>query len=214
MIVIAPAAVLVASKPVFRFAPFAAALVLLLAGSGDFGFALDRVAEIGLGCGIGVLVSLLVLPERATAVLVDHAAAILEALGAFAVVLLVENDPAARQRLEWNMRNAFAQLQNDLKEVQHERSVLLLRSDPFPEQLVRHLQRLRTDVNMLGAGGGAGGCARWACQAWGGDSNPLQPAGRGFARAHGAAAAGPAGSREAGGNGRFANGFCDRDLAA
>ncbi len=150
LIVIAPAAVLVASKPVFRFAPFTAALVLLLAGTGDFGFALDRVAEIGLGCGIGVLVSLLVLPERATAVLVDHAAAILEALGAFAVVLLVENDPAARQRLEWNMRNAFAQLQNDLKEVQHERSVLLLRSDPFPEQLVRHLQRLRTDVNMLG----------------------------------------------------------------
>lgn len=150
LIVITPAALLVASRPVFRFAPFTAALVLLLAGSGDFTFALDRVAEIALGCGIGILVSLFVLPERATAVLVDHAAAILEQLGEFAVVLLAGTDPPARQGIEWKMRNAFAQIQNDLKEVDHERSVLLLRSDPFPERLVRHLQRLRTDVNMLG----------------------------------------------------------------
>ena len=150
LIVIAPAAVLVASKPVYKFAPFTAALVLLLAGTGDFEFALDRVAEIALGCGIGILVSLFVLPERATAVLVNHAAAILERLGEFAVVLLEGTDPAARQGLEWEMRQGFAQIQNDLREVAHERSVLLLRSDPFPEQLVRHLQRLRTDVNMLG----------------------------------------------------------------
>ena len=150
LLVIAPAAVLVASKPVYKFAPFTAALVLLLAGTGDFVFALDRVAEIALGCGIGILVSLFVLPERATAVLVNHAAAILERLGEFAVVLLEGTDPAARQGLEWEMRQGFAQIQNDLREVAHERSVLLLRSDPFPEQLVRHLQRLRTDVNMLG----------------------------------------------------------------
>ncbi len=150
LIVITPAALLVASRPVFRFAPFTAALVLLLAGSGDFGFAVDRIAEIALGCGIGILVSLLVLPERATAVLVDHAAAILEQLGGFAVELLEGTDPAARQNFEWQMRQGFAQIQNDLKEVAHERSVLLLGSDPFPERLVRHLQRLRTDVNMLG----------------------------------------------------------------
>jgi len=150
LLVIAPAAMLVASKPVFRLAPFTAALVLLLAGTGDFAFALGRVAEIALGCGIGILVSLLVLPERATGVLVNHSAAILEQLGEFALVLLAGQDPPARQRFEWKMRDAFAQLQNDLKEVAHERSLLLLRSDPFPEQLVRHVQRLRTDVNMLG----------------------------------------------------------------
>jgi uncharacterized membrane protein YccC len=150
LIVITPAALLVASRPVFRFAPFTAALVLLLAGSGDFTFALDRVAEIALGCGIGILVSLFVLPERATVVLVTHAATILEQLGEFAVVLLAGTDQPERQGFEWKMRNAFAQIQNDLKEVDHERSVLLLRKDPFPERLVRHLQRLRTDVNMLG----------------------------------------------------------------
>jgi uncharacterized membrane protein YccC len=150
LMVIAPAAMLVASKPVFKLAPFTAALVLLLAGTGDFTFAVGRVAEIALGCGIGILVSLLVLPERATGVLVNHAAAILEQLGEFAVMLLDGQDAPARQRFEWKIRDAFAQLQNDLKEVAHERSLLLLRSDPFPEQLVRHLQRLRTDVNMLG----------------------------------------------------------------
>jgi hypothetical protein len=48
------------------------------------------------------------------------------------------------------MRHAYVQIQNDLKEVDNERSVLLLRSDPFPERLLRHMQRLRTDVNMLG----------------------------------------------------------------
>jgi uncharacterized membrane protein YccC len=150
LIVIAPAAVLVASKPVFKLAPFTAALVLLLAGAGDFGFALERVAEIALGCAIGILVGLFVLPERATAVLVAHAATILEQLGEFAVVLLAGTDAVARQSFELKMRQGFAQIQNDLNEVAHERSVLLLRNDPFPERLVRHLQRLRTDVNMLG----------------------------------------------------------------
>jgi uncharacterized membrane protein YccC len=150
LIVIGPASLLVASKPIYRFAPFTAALVLLLAGSGDFSFPLDRVAEIALGCAIGILVSLLVLPERATTVLVQHAAAILDQLGEFAMVLLSGSDAQARQDYEWKMRHGFAQIQNDLKEVEHERSVLLLRSNPFPERLVRHLQRLRTDVNMLG----------------------------------------------------------------
>ena len=37
-----------------------------------------------------------------------------------------------------------------MKEIEQERTVHLLRPDPFPERLMRHLQRLRTDVNMLG----------------------------------------------------------------
>jgi uncharacterized membrane protein YccC len=150
LIVIAPLALLVASRPIFKFAPFTGALVLLLAGSGDLTFALNRIGEIALGCIIGVLVSLFVLPERATAVLVNHAAATLEQLGEFAMVLLVGTDPQTRANFEFKMRHAYVQIQNDLKEVDNERSVLLLRSDPFPERLLRHMQRLRTDVNMLG----------------------------------------------------------------
>jgi uncharacterized membrane protein YccC len=150
LIVIAPLALLVASRPIFKFAPFTGALVLLLAGSGDLTFAINRIGEIALGCIIGVLVSLFVLPERATAVLVNHAAATLEQLGEFAMLLLVGTDAQTRSNFESKIRHAYVQMQNDLKEVDNERSVLLLRSDPFPERLVRHMQRLRTDVNMLG----------------------------------------------------------------
>ncbi len=150
LIVIIPLALLVASRPIFKLAPLTGALVLLLAGSSDLAFAFSRIAEIALGCAIGVLVSLFVLPERATSALFGHAAAILEQLGEFAVILLGRAEPAAREAVAAKLRNAFAQIQNDMKEVDNERVARLLRSDPFPERLVRHLQRLRTDVNMLG----------------------------------------------------------------
>jgi len=150
LIVIIPLALLVASRPIFRLAPLTGALVLLLAGSSDLAFAFSRIAEIALGCGIGVLVSLFVLPERATSVLLGHAAAILDELGAFAAILLGSAEPVTRERGAAKLRAAFAQIQNDMKEVDNERAARLLRSDPFPERLVRHLQRLRTDVNMLG----------------------------------------------------------------
>lgn len=150
LIVIIPLALLVASRPIFRLAPLTGALVLLLAGSSNLAFAFSRIAEIALGCAIGVLVSLFVLPERATSVLFGHAAAILEQLGEFSVILLGRADPRAREIVAAKLRNAFAQIQNDMKEVDNERAARLLRSDPFPERLVRHLQRLRTDVNMLG----------------------------------------------------------------
>ena len=150
MIVIVPMAVLAASKPIFRLAPLTAALILLLAGSGTLTFALSRVAEILLGTAIGVLVSLFVLPEWATSVLVGRAAAILEQLGEFAEVSLLQTNAPARERIAMKIRGAYAQIQNDMKEVENERGALLVRSDPFPERLLRHLQRLRTDVNMIG----------------------------------------------------------------
>jgi uncharacterized membrane protein YccC len=150
LIVIGPLALLVASKPVFRVAPLTGALVLLLGGLGDATFAVQRFAEIVLGCVVGVMVSLFVLPERATAVLVNHAAGILDLFGEFAVIVLMESDPRAHDDMVVKIRNAFTQIQNDMKEVNNERGALLLRSDPFPARLMRHLQRLRTDVNMLG----------------------------------------------------------------
>jgi uncharacterized membrane protein YccC len=150
LLVIAPLALLSASRAIFRLAPLTGALVLLLAGAGSLGFAFSRVAEIGLGTVIGVLFSLFVLPERATASLVARAASILELLGPFAVVLLTDNASPEHERIALRLRSAFAQLQTDMKEVEQERVAHLLRSDPFAERLMRHLQRLRTDVNMLG----------------------------------------------------------------
>lgn len=150
LLVTAPLALLASSRAIFRLAPLTGALVLLLAGSSNLGFALSRVAEIALGTVIGILASLFVLPERATPVLVEHAAALLEQLGAFTVVLLSPPDAQAHERMAAKIRGGFAQMQTDIREVEHERTAHLLRSDPFPEQLLRHMQRLRTDVNMLG----------------------------------------------------------------
>jgi uncharacterized membrane protein YccC len=150
LIVIIPLSLLAASRSIFKLAPLTGALVLLVAGSSNLAFAISRVAEIILGSAIGVLVSLFVLPERATSVLIDHAASILEQLGEFAAILLSEPDAPIRERTATKLRAAFAQIQNDLKEVANERSARLLRSDPFPERLSEHLRRLRTDVNMLG----------------------------------------------------------------
>jgi len=149
-LVTAPLALLASSRAIFRLAPLTGALVLLLAGSSNLDFALSRVAEIALGTVIGVLASLFVLPERATAILVERAASLLEQLGAFTIVLLAPPDAQAHERIALKIRGGFAQMQNDLKEVEQERNAHLLRNDPFPEQLLRHLQRLRTDVNMLG----------------------------------------------------------------
>ncbi len=150
LLVIAPLALLASSRAIFRLAPLTGGLVLLLAGSSSLGFALSRIAEIALGTVIGVLASLFVLPERATAILAERAASLLEQLGAYTVVLLSPDNAQAHERAALKIRGGFALLQNDLKEVENERSAHLLRSDPFPERLSRHLQRLRTDVNMLG----------------------------------------------------------------
>jgi uncharacterized membrane protein YccC len=138
-------------------APLTGALVLLLAGTSNLSFALSRVAEIALGTLIGVLASLFVLPERATTILTERAASLLEQLGAFTVVLLAPADAQAHERVALKIRGGFAQLQSDMKEVEQERNAHLLRNDPFPEQLLRHLQRLRTDVNMLGRAAAAEG---------------------------------------------------------
>lgn len=148
--VIAPLSLLAAWRALFRLAPLTGALVLLLAGSGNLTFALSRVAEIALGSAIGVFVSLFVLPERATPVLIKRAALILEQLGEFAVMLLSEAEQQSHELIASQLRNVFVQIQSDKKEVENERSVYLLRADIFPESLIRHLQRLRTDLNMLG----------------------------------------------------------------
>lgn len=149
LIVIIPLSVLAVSRPVFRLAPLTGALVLLVTGSSSLGFALSRVAEIAMGSVIGVLVSLFVLPQRATPAFTEHAASILDQLGEFSAILLSGTDARGHDHIAKKLRAAFFQLQNDAKEMESERSVGLLKGDPFPERLSRHLRRLQADVNML-----------------------------------------------------------------
>lgn len=150
LLVIAPLSVLAASRAIFKLAPLTGALVLLLAGNASLGFAVSRILQIGLGTAIGILFALFVLPQRATASLLERAATLLEIQGGLAAILITEPESPARDRFAIRLRAGFAQLQTDMTEIRHERTAHLLRAGQFPEQLVRHLQRLRTDVNMLG----------------------------------------------------------------
>jgi len=80
---IAPLAYAAAFNPIFRAAPFTGAIVLLigaLVGEGPVQSALYRLLEVTLGGGVAVLVSLLVLPERAHGLALNAAARILDLL--------------------------------------------------------------------------------------------------------------------------------------
>src|SRR3954447_11931256 len=69
IVAVAPLSFLAARSAGFRVAPITAIIVLLSAtGStlGPFGFAVDRVLEVGLGCAVGLLVSVLFVPARAS----------------------------------------------------------------------------------------------------------------------------------------------------
>ena len=77
VVAVAPLSVLAASSAGFRVAPITAIIVLLgTAGAtlGPLGFALDRILEVGLGCAVGLLASVLVVPARASRSLLDAAA--------------------------------------------------------------------------------------------------------------------------------------------
>ena len=69
LLAIAPLSLLAARSASFRVAPITAVIVLLGATSalsGPIGFALERVLEVGLGCVVALLASLLIAPTRAS----------------------------------------------------------------------------------------------------------------------------------------------------
>src|SRR3954454_4083879 len=77
VVAVAPLSFMAALSAGFRVAPITAIIVLLSAtGStlGPFGFAVDRVLEVGLGCAVGLLVSVLIVPARASRLVVEAAA--------------------------------------------------------------------------------------------------------------------------------------------
>ena len=77
VVAVAPLSFMAAYSAGFRIAPITAIIVLLSAtGStlGPLGFATDRILEVGLGCAIGLLVSVLVVPARASRSVLETAA--------------------------------------------------------------------------------------------------------------------------------------------
>lgn len=154
--VVAPLALLAASNPNFRVAPFTA--VIVVAGStathtGPITSALYRVGEVELGGAVGLLVSYLVLPERAHALARRAAARMIDLMAQSLRELFTGiaqgMDDSVLQRVQNAIGDALARYNAAATEARHER----LR--PFSAAhnhgpLSRTLLRLRHDFVMIG----------------------------------------------------------------
>ena len=153
IVAVAPLSFLAARSAGFRVAPITAIIVLLSAtGStlGPFGFAVDRVLEVGLGCAVGLLVSVLIVPARASRLVLEAAAQVMRLLAEQLEALPLLGDPAQADlgALAVETRQSLSKLETLVGEAARERRSRL--SDaPDPEPLLRTLMRLRHDVIML-----------------------------------------------------------------
>lgn len=150
---VAPLSVLAASSAGFRVAPITAIIVLLgTAGAtlGPLGFAFDRILEVGLGCAVGLLASVLVVPARASRAVLEAAARVAGLLARQLEALAcpdgqVQPDLSA---LVVATRKGLTGLETLIGEAARERRSRMARG-PDPAPLLRTLLRLRHDVVML-----------------------------------------------------------------
>ena len=150
---LAPLVVLAAFSASYRIAPITAAIVILGEPGLDVSpvnLAADRILGVGLGCAIGLLVSVLVLPARASRSSVETAARIAglmaEQLEAIAPAIGTgEADLGSRAR---EIRENLIRLAAFVAEAAHERRAWLAEV-PDGQRLLRTLRRVRHDVDML-----------------------------------------------------------------
>src|SRR4029077_15698706 len=152
---VAPLALLAAVNPHFRVGPFTAVIVVLGATAvhtDAIGSAVYRVLEGAIGGITGLLVSLLVLPARAHALLIEAAADMLDllarALPALAAGFTRPIDAAEVGRIQDSIGAAFTRIDAVGDEAKRERIAHLAAPDPRP--LLRTLLRLRHDLVMIG----------------------------------------------------------------
>ena len=153
---LAPLALVAALRPSFRVAPVTAIIVLLSTSSvqeGPVPYAVDRVLEIGLGCIIGLAVSLLVLPGRAHGMLAEATADALRALRELMEIQLRDlaeaPDRTVMLEIHRRLRRAITRAESFAEEAKRERANRL--SDaPDPDPVIRNLRRLNHDLTAVG----------------------------------------------------------------
>lgn len=152
-VAVAPLTIAAAVSAGFRIAPITAIIVLLsTTGStlGPLAFALDRILEIGLGCVVGLAVSLLVAPARAARAVTEQAAGLARLLAgqleALARLETVETPEV--KALPPAVRRSLARLETLAGEAARERRSRLSTA-PDPDPLLRTLMRLRHDLVLL-----------------------------------------------------------------
>jgi uncharacterized membrane protein YccC len=154
-VALTPLALLAALYPSFRVAPITAVIVLLTPVAGSMGpltFTVDRIAEIALGCMVGLAVSLVILPARAHGLIASSAARILGQLSALLPLTLSglqhKLDMTEILAGQARIRAALAQIEALVGEARGERAGHLT-DEPDPGPLMRTLMRLRNDLVIL-----------------------------------------------------------------
>ncbi|KMO11089.1 hypothetical protein SQ03_28265 [Methylobacterium platani JCM 14648] len=152
-VAVAPLTVAAAASAGFRIAPITAIIVLLsTTGStlGPLAFALDRILEIGLGCVVGLAVSLLVAPARAARAVTGQAAALARLLAGQleALARLDGEETPEAKALPPAVRRSLARLETLVGEAARERRSRLSAA-PDPDPLLRTMTRLRHDLVLL-----------------------------------------------------------------
>ncbi|MCK8783863.1 FUSC family protein [Roseomonas sp. NAR14] len=148
---VAPLAYLMAVRPAYRVAPVTAVIVLLDSSTGSALLpAMHRVAEIGLGGLVGILVSLLVLPSRANRIVVERTAAGFRRLGAVAALLL-RSPPAPQAELDAANARFRVELRQVIAAAAEARREHATRLGTVPwDRLERVLRRLHSDLVFIG----------------------------------------------------------------
>jgi uncharacterized membrane protein YccC len=155
-VALAPLALLAALKPNYRVAPVTAIIVLLTTAGVQIApmhYAVDRVLEIGLGCLVGIAVSLLVLPARAHGLLAEAAAEVILALRDLLELLLQDMtrspDGTALAAIHLRLSQALSRVEGFVADVKRERANRLTDA-PDAEPVARNLRRLRHDLTAIG----------------------------------------------------------------
>jgi len=156
MLAVAPLAFIAAINPSLNAAPVTAVIVLLvptLNHANPLASAIDRVLEVMVGAGTGLLVSFFVLPSRAHGQLRVSAARALELIAAALSELLagltrgLDND--ALHRIQDGIGSALVELNTTGAEAERERAARLS-TGPDTGPLLRTILRLRHDLVMVG----------------------------------------------------------------
>jgi uncharacterized membrane protein YccC len=155
-VALAPAVLLAALNPRFSAAPFTAVMVFFgptITHTGPIAAAFERVIEVAVGCVVGLVVSLVVLPARAHDLAIKAATEMLELMARFLPELFMgftQNlDRATLASIQTRIGEAFGRLDKAALEAQHER-MTRLRAEPDQAPLLRTLLRLRHDLVMVG----------------------------------------------------------------
>jgi uncharacterized membrane protein YccC len=153
VVALAPLSILAAFSVGFRIAPITAAIMLLGGsgfGVGPLGLAAHRIIGVSLGCVVGLLVSVFVVPAQASRSVLTTSSQVahlmaqqLEALGSGS-----NTGRTNLGSLAVRTRKTLSRLETLVEEAAHERRSWLTDA-PDGEPLLRTMRRLRHDVGML-----------------------------------------------------------------